>query len=181
MSNNEIGGELPISLSNYDSVNVETKGIKMTVMKIPKSLLTCPIPKSMGNLTNMLSLDLSSNMLTGVIPAELTNLDFLEVLIFPITILWKKYLKDNSLIHLQLIPKSENQRLWWLMTNILTEDLYLKWIILQMKEKKITQVSEMDNSSVEGEENLYLKWIILQMKEKKITQVSELTKMYLTI
>jgi hypothetical protein len=34
----------------------------------------------MGNLTNLESLDLSSNMLAGVIPAALTNLGFLEVL-----------------------------------------------------------------------------------------------------
>jgi hypothetical protein len=33
----------------------------------------------MGNLTNLESLDLSSNMLTGRIPVKLTNLDFLEV------------------------------------------------------------------------------------------------------
>ena len=34
----------------------------------------------MGNLTNLEWLDLSSNILTDVIPTELTNLNFLEVL-----------------------------------------------------------------------------------------------------
>ncbi|PNX88607.1 receptor-like protein kinase, partial [Trifolium pratense] len=91
------------SEGSYDSVTVMNKGINMKLVKIPINFVTIdlarnkfegeipnvigelhtlkgPILQSIRTLTNLESLDLSSNMLTGVIPVELTNLDFLEFL-----------------------------------------------------------------------------------------------------
>ncbi|KAK8972098.1 hypothetical protein V6N11_061906 [Hibiscus sabdariffa] len=49
---------------------------------LPRSLGNCkgPIPSSLGDLSELESLDLSSNQLQGRIPTELNNLGFLEVL-----------------------------------------------------------------------------------------------------
>ena len=58
------------------------------------------MPPSLGNLTNLEWLDLSSNKLTGEIPIQLEDLTSLEILNLSKTVFMDRYLKVNNSIPL---------------------------------------------------------------------------------
>ncbi|XP_057990668.1 receptor-like protein 9DC3 [Hevea brasiliensis] len=69
---------------SYDySVSLTLKGLEIQLVKIQTLLTTIDlsgnIPPSMGNWSNLESLDLSSNLFVGRIPTQLVDLTFLLV------------------------------------------------------------------------------------------------------
>ncbi|KAK8972106.1 hypothetical protein V6N11_061914 [Hibiscus sabdariffa] len=96
--NNQVEGSLPRTLSNCKDLKLLDVGNNYLNDTFPDRLGTLdqlqvlilrwnrfygqvgPIPSSLGDLSELESLDLSSNKLHGRIPTELNNLGFLEVL-----------------------------------------------------------------------------------------------------
>jgi hypothetical protein len=88
--------ELPLELSimedqpfYYDSMTVATKGIKITLAKVPTILIIIDlsrnnfegeIPNVIGELHTLIGLNISHNRLTGLIPQSMENLTNLESL-----------------------------------------------------------------------------------------------------
>ncbi|KAK3183910.1 hypothetical protein Dsin_031196 [Dipteronia sinensis] len=64
LSNNLLSGPLPLSLSNFSSLQI---------LLLCGNQFSGPIPTSIGNLSQVLKLDLSRNLLSGEIPPEIGN------------------------------------------------------------------------------------------------------------
>ncbi|TXG53716.1 hypothetical protein EZV62_018972 [Acer yangbiense] len=64
LSNNLLSGPLPLSLSNFSSLQI---------LLLSGNQFSGPIPPSIGNLSQVLKLDLSRNLLSGEIPPEIGN------------------------------------------------------------------------------------------------------------
>ncbi|RAL49518.1 hypothetical protein DM860_012951 [Cuscuta australis] len=64
LSNNKISGSLPVSLSNFTSLQILLLG---------QNNFSGPIPASVGELRQALKIDLSGNSLSGEIPGEIGN------------------------------------------------------------------------------------------------------------
>ncbi|XP_008790141.2 putative leucine-rich repeat receptor-like serine/threonine-protein kinase At2g24130 isoform X1 [Phoenix dactylifera] len=95
LSDNLLGGELPMELSKMDKVWAIDLSSNNFSSNIPSTMGSCkvvemvnlshnhlqgPIPGSLGNLLNLQSLDLSSNFLSGEIPASLQKCTSLRLL-----------------------------------------------------------------------------------------------------
>ena len=66
-------------LDEWHGVTTNSVG-RVTELSLSSNQLTGPIPAELGDLTNLVSLDLDANQLTGPIPAELGDLSNLESL-----------------------------------------------------------------------------------------------------
>ncbi|KAL3843665.1 hypothetical protein ACJIZ3_001068 [Penstemon smallii] len=64
LSNNQLSGPLPLSLSKFSSLQI---------LLLSRNYISGPIPPSIGELHQVVKLDLSGNFLTGEIPPEIGN------------------------------------------------------------------------------------------------------------
>ncbi|CAI0375163.1 unnamed protein product [Linum tenue] len=95
LSNNQLSGPLPSSLSNFSSLQIlllsgnnfsgsipSTIGELHQVLKLDfgSNSLSGPIPPEIGNCSHLAYLDISQNNLTGPIPPEISNIHILNYL-----------------------------------------------------------------------------------------------------